>query len=212
MHIVHHGHSCVLLDTGAARLLFDPGVFSSFEDVRGVDAVLITHQHADHLDPARLTALLEMSPGAELVVDADSAKVVRDLGLEPTVAEIGTALTVSGVRVMPVGGVHAEIHPEVQVPANAGYVIDDGAFYHPGDSLHVPEQSIDVLGVPIGAPWLKLSEVIDFVRAVTPRVGVPIHQAVLSEAGFKISYGRLEAMAPEKTTTTVLPSGQETEV
>jgi L-ascorbate metabolism protein UlaG (beta-lactamase superfamily) len=212
MRIVHHGHSCVLLDTGTARLLFDPGVFSSFEDVRGVDAVLITHQHADHLDPARLTALLEMSPGAELVVDADSAKLVRDLGLDPTVAEIGTALTVSGVRVMPVGGTHAEIHPEVEVPANAGYVIDDGAFYHPGDSLHVPEQSIDVLGVPIGAPWLKLSEVIDFVRAVTPRVAVPIHEAVLSEAGLQISHGRVEAMAPEKTTTTVLPSGQETEV
>jgi L-ascorbate metabolism protein UlaG (beta-lactamase superfamily) len=212
MHFVHYGHSCVLLDTGTARLLFDPGVFSSFQDVRGVDAVLITHLHADHLDPARLPALLEVNPGAQLVVDADSAAVVRDLGLEPTVVEIGTTLTVAGVRVKPVGGTHAEIHREIPRPANAGYIVADGAFYHPGDALHVPEESIDVLGVPVGAPWLRLGEAVDFTRAVAPRVAVPIHERTLSEAGIQIAVSRVQAMAPEKTTTTVLPSAQETEV
>lgn len=212
MQFVHYGHACVLLDTGSARLLFDPGVFSSFEDVRGVDAVLITHVHADHLDPARITALLEVNPGAELVVDADSAPIVRDLGLDPTVAEIGTPLTVAGVQVKPVGGRHAEIHREIERPVNAGYVVDDGAFYHPGDALHVPEESIDVLGVPAGAPWLRLGEAIDFTREVAPRVAVPIHERTLSDAGNQLVQGRLKAMAPEKTTLTVLPSAQETEV
>lgn len=212
MQFVHYGHACVLLDTGTARLLFDPGVFSSFEDVRGVDAILITHMHADHLDPARLPALLEVNPGVQLIVDADSAPVVRDLGLEATVVEIGTALTVAGVQVNPVGGTHAEIHREIPRPANAGYVINDGAFYHPGDALHVPDESIDVLGVPVGAPWLKVGEAVDFTRAVAPRVAVPIHELTLSDAGIQIALSRVQAMAPEKTTTTVLPSGQETEV
>lgn len=212
MRIVHHGHSCVLLDTGAARLLFDPGTFSSFADVRGLDAVLITHQHFDHLDQDRLPALLAHNPGAQLIVDADSAPAVRDLGLDPTVAEIGSTFTVAGVAVRPVGGRHAEIHRDVPRPVNAGYVVADGAFYHPGDALHVPDESIDVLGVPVGGPWLKIGEAVDFVRAIAPRVAVPIHEAVLSEAGIQINQGRITGMSPEQTTVTVLPSGQETEV
>ena len=37
-----------------------------------------------------------------------------------------------------------------------------------------------MLGLPTGAPWLKLSEAVDFLRAVAPRTAVPIHEAVLS--------------------------------
>jgi len=40
----------VLLDTGAARLLIDPGAFSTdFETLTGLDAVLVTHEHSDHV-------------------------------------------------------------------------------------------------------------------------------------------------------------------
>ena len=62
--ITHFRHSCVLLDTGSARLLIDPGAWSEgFESVIGLDAVLITHQHVDHLDGERLPALLRANPG-----------------------------------------------------------------------------------------------------------------------------------------------------
>lgn len=38
--ITHFGHSCVLLDTGSARLLIDPGTWcEGFEDLTGLDAV-----------------------------------------------------------------------------------------------------------------------------------------------------------------------------
>ena len=74
MQVTHFGHSCVLLDTGAARLLIDPGNFSQgFEDVTGLDAVLVTHQHPDHLDPERLPALLRGNPDARLIVDSGTA-------------------------------------------------------------------------------------------------------------------------------------------
>ena len=63
---------------------------------------------------------------------------------------------------------------------NAGYVIGDGAFYHPGDALFVPDEDIDVLGLPAGAPWMRTGEAVDFMRAVKPRVAVPIHEAVLA--------------------------------
>jgi len=63
MRITHLGHACLLVETGGQRILLDPGAFSSrIVDVTGLDVILITHQHADHLDLQRLPALLEINP------------------------------------------------------------------------------------------------------------------------------------------------------
>lgn len=197
MQTVHFGHACVLLDTGSARLLFDPGKFSAgFEDVRDLDAILITHQHVDHLDTDRLPALVAANPQATLVVDTGSADEVE---LPVQVARPGDSLRLAGASVDVVGGTHEVIHPEVEMPPNAGYVVDDGAFYHPGDSLFVPEQDIDVLGLPTAAPWLKTGEACDFLRAVAPRVAIPIHQGLLNDVGTKLTYSWFSRMAAEGT-------------
>ena len=42
---------------------------------------------------------------------------------------------------------------------------------------------MDTLLVPASAPWLKLGEALDFVRAVKPRRAYPIHDATLSVLG-----------------------------
>ncbi|MGW5051163.1 MBL fold metallo-hydrolase [Actinokineospora sp. NPDC004072] len=213
MRITHFGHSCVLLETGTARLLLDPGVWShGFEDLRDLDAVLITHRHGDHIDPDRLVPLMAANPDAELITDPESAAEAAEAGLHATVLTAGDSREVAGAAVNAVGGVHAEIHPEVAVPPNIGYVIDHGAFYHPGDSLHVPEQAVDVLGLPIGAPWLKLSDAVGFFRAVAPRVAVPIHEMTLSRAGIDIALTRLESLAPAGAKLVVLPLADTTEV
>lgn len=199
MQIAHYGHSCVLLATDAARLLFDPGTYSNgFETVTDLDAILITHQHPDHLDGDRLPALVAANPGAALVSDEDSAAELEKLGLKPTsVARPGDTLTFGGTSVSVVGGRHATIHEDLPMPTNAGYVVDHGAFYHPGDALFVPEQRIDVLGLPMSAPWLKTGEMIDFLRAVGPRVAVPIHEALLSELGFRGQQNWISRLAPD---------------
>jgi L-ascorbate metabolism protein UlaG (beta-lactamase superfamily) len=203
--IVHFGHSCVLLDTGSARLLFDPGVLSSgFEDARDLDAILITHQHADHLDTTRLPALVAENPQAALIVDPGSVEETTKIGLAAEQASPGDTLTLGGVDVRVVGGEHAIIHPSVPMPPNTGYVVGDGAFFHPGDSLFVPEQKIDVLGLPTAAPWLKTGEAVDFLRAVAPRVAVPIHQGLLNETGLHLTYGWFSRMAPKGCELAVL--------
>jgi L-ascorbate metabolism protein UlaG (beta-lactamase superfamily) len=209
--IIHFGHSCVLLETDSARLLIDPGTFATgFETARELDAVLITHQHPDHLDTERLPALLLANPKAALVVDEGTAEVARQAGLTPTVLRPGEHTTIAGASVHVAGGQHAVIHPDVPVIPNNGYLVDHGAYYHPGDSLVVPEQAVDVLGVPVAAPWLKASEAIEFVRAVRPRVSMPIHQAILAEPGIGLYYGLLERLGG--TTISAPPHGESTEL
>jgi L-ascorbate metabolism protein UlaG (beta-lactamase superfamily) len=198
MELVHFGHSCVLLTTGNTRLLFDPGTFSTgFEHTTDLDAVLITHHHFDHLDMDRLPALLAANPEAALIVDEDTATEVEKAGLHPTaVAHPGDELTAGGTRIEAVGGRHATIHQDLPTPTNAGYVVNEGEFYHPGDALHVPEHRIDVLALPMAAPWLKTGELIDFLRAVGPRTTVPIHEALLSEVGFQGQQNWIKNLAP----------------
>jgi L-ascorbate metabolism protein UlaG (beta-lactamase superfamily) len=211
--ITHFGHSCVLLDTGSARLLFDPGVFSTgFESVRDLDAILVTHRHNDHLDTDRLTALVTANPSATLVVGPGSAEETGRLGLTAREVAPGDTVTLGGTRVAVVGGEHALIHPTMAMPPNIGYVVDDGAFYHPGDSMFVPDLRIDGLGLPAGASWMKTGEAIDFLRTVAPRVAVPIHQGQLNEFGQQGVYDWFTRMAPEGATVTVLMPREPTEV
>jgi len=213
MRIAHYGHACVLVETGSARLLFDPGTFSAgFEKLRDLDAILVTHQHFDHLDLQRLPALVAANPAAALITDSASAADIAGLGLDAETVAPGDAFTVAGTDLNAVGGEHAEIHPEFPVPPNVGYVVAHGAFYHPGDSLFVPEQRVDVLGLPTSAPWLKLGEAIDFLRAVSPRVAVPIHQGLFNEIGLNLVYGRFGDLAPAGCDVRVLTPREPTEL
>jgi L-ascorbate metabolism protein UlaG (beta-lactamase superfamily) len=196
MQVTHFGHSCVLLDTGAARLLIDPGTFSAdFEGLTGLDAVLVTHQHPDHLDPERLPALLRGNPDARLIVDPGTAGQLDDVDHETV--EPGATLQVAGARVEVLGGQHAVIHPDIPRIVNNAYLVD-GSHLHPGDSLDTVPDDVDVLFLPAAAPWSKISETIEYLRAVAPRTAVPIHQAIL--ASTTIFYGHLDRLGPEKTT------------
>ena len=39
---------------------------------------------------------------------------------------------------------------------------------HPGDALFTPGEPVDVLATPAAAPWMKISEAVDYLRAVAP--------------------------------------------
>lgn len=211
MQITHFGHSCLLVEVGDSRILFDPGTFShGFEGLTDLDAILITHQHPDHCDVARLPDLVAANPQAARYADPQTtAKLNDDNVAGPwTAAQAGTEVGVRGLTVRATGGRHAVIHPDIPVIDNVAYVLDTpeqrGAFMHPGDSFYIPFEPVDVLALPSAAPWMKLSESVDYLRAMAPRVAVPIHQALLSDAGTGIHYGRLSEMKSDATEFVVL--------
>jgi L-ascorbate metabolism protein UlaG (beta-lactamase superfamily) len=210
MRLTKFGHSCLLVEEGQARILLDPGTLSGgFEALEGLTAVLYTHQHADHLDPERLRRLLDRNPRARVVSDQGSAGPLGEAGVEVEVAADGQELDVGGVGVRVAGRDHAVIHPDIPVVPNVGYLVG-GRLFHPGDAFTPPGEPVEVLAVPAGAPWLKVAEPVDYLRAVRPRVAVPVHDKVLSEVGRSLHFGQLERLGG--TSLRVLDDGEPTEL
>jgi L-ascorbate metabolism protein UlaG (beta-lactamase superfamily) len=205
MQLTHFGHSCVLADFGHTTLLFDPGNFShGFEGITGLSAIVITHQHPDHVDAARLPALLDANPDAALYADSQTAE---QLEVPCEQVQVGDELSVGDLTIRALGGRHAVIHPEIPVINNISYLVGDGEhparLMHPGDALFVPDEPIDVLAAPAAAPWMRISEAVDYLRAVAPNRAVPIHQGIIAPDARGIYYGRLTEMT--STDFQVLP-------
>lgn len=196
MELTHFGHSCLLADFDGTKLLFDPGNFShGFEGINGLSAILITHQHADHADPERVAALVDANPEAALFADPQTA---AQLGGQWQAVHAGDQFSVDVLAIRGVGGRHAVIHPEIPIIDNTSYLIGDAShparLMHPGDALFVPDEPVDVLATPAAAPWMKISEAVEYLRAVAPREAVPIHQAIIAPEARGIYYGRLSEM------------------
>ncbi len=181
------GHACARLTDRSGALVIDPGTFSSPAALASADAVLVTHEHADHLDVDALLAALAERTHVEVWAPAAVVAALQARGVELQrlhEAVPGTAVSVLGHDVDVVGGVHAAIHADLPRIANVGYVVD-GAVLHPGDAFVElpPGAHVHVVLTPVSGPWLKLAEIVDWVRAVQPAVVVPIHDALLSPVG-----------------------------
>lgn len=178
MRLTKYGHACVRLEDGDRVLVIDPGTYSEMESLSGATAVLISHEHEDHIDLDKLKAARESNPA--LTVHTHPA-LAAALGEDVTAVEPGDTFTAAGFTVRAVGGEHAEIIDGLPGCPNIGFIVD--GIYHPGDSLFVPAEAVDTLLVPAAGPWLKLREVIEFVRAVRPARAFPIHDVQLSDVG-----------------------------
>ena len=203
MQITHLGHAAVLAETTDARLLIDPGNFSAaWHALTDLDAILVTHLHADHLDPEHVPALLQANPGAEVLVEPavlaqSQAGQLPDLGSNARAFAPGDQTAVGDLLITGVGGQHAVIHRDLPRLGNVGFVLrSEGqpTLFHPGDSLETVPEGVDVLATPAYGPWAAMKETIDFVRAVGALEGFPIHDELLNDRGRGLIFGRVNDM------------------
>jgi L-ascorbate metabolism protein UlaG (beta-lactamase superfamily) len=197
MKLTKFTHACVRLEKEGKVLVLDPGTFSeTAEALDGAQAVLITHEHADHIDVPAVAAALKDSGGLELFAPAGVAENVRkeapDAAARVHAVEPGKSFDAAGFAIRSFGGQHALIHPQIPVVANIGYLVDEDV-YHPGDSFIIPDGiSVRTLLVPVHAPWNKISEVVDFVIGVRAERAFPIHDGLLNETGIGLIEGHVK--------------------
>src|SRR5689334_6310954 len=107
MELLKHGHACVVLSEGDRRLVIDPGVFTDPAALEGADAVLITHEHADHVEPDRLRAAMEAAPGLQVWTNRSVAASLEGVGDRVHVVGAGDAFEAAGFDVHVYGELHA---------------------------------------------------------------------------------------------------------
>ncbi|MGI5214282.1 MBL fold metallo-hydrolase [Plantactinospora sp. CA-290183] len=194
MRLTKHGHACVRIEDDGAVLVIDPGSLTEPAALDGVDAVLITHEHPDHLDVDALADALARRPSVTVHTHPDVASKLDGIADVVTTVRSGDRFSAAGFDIRAYGGWHAVIHPDLPRVVNLGFLVNDSV-YHPGDSFDVPpDAEVDTLFVPVSGPWLKLAESVDFVRAVNPRRAYALHDGLLAEAGLTLvntSLGRL---------------------
>ncbi|WP_420121647.1 MBL fold metallo-hydrolase [Nakamurella sp.] len=206
MQITKYGHSCLHIVDDRASLLTDPGAFSGpFEDLTGLTGILITHQHPDHVDVERLKTVLATNPDAPLFADPDTVATLAGQGVEARAVQTGDLLEDLGTQVQVWVSDHAIIYGDLPGITNACYLVGDRLFL-PGDSFTLPGVDVDILALPVSAPWMAVKEAIDYLHEVAPAIAVPIHEKVLANTA--MVYGLIERMGPDATRWVDLDDGR----
>jgi len=191
------GHACVRLEKDGGRLVIDPGVWSGPDVLAGASAVLVTHEHNDHLDDGAVRAALTANPDLQLWANETVAGEFAQFGDRVHEVGHGDTFSAAGFDVHVYGTDHAVVDRAIPVIRNSGFAVD-GQVFHPGDSFTIPDERVPVLLVPVTAPWLKFSEVADYMRMVAPERGFWIHDALVNDNAAHLLTNLL-TLAPAKS-------------
>ena len=189
MHVTKLGHCALVIEENGAKLLTDPGMFTtaSQEILTGVNGILITHEHEDHFHLPSLKIVLKHNPRASVVCNSGVAVLLSAEGIAHTIVAHQGHTEVEGISIEGFGTDHAVIHSSWPLVANTGFFIG-GRLWYPGDAFFNPGMKPDILALPVGGPWMKISEAVDYAIELSPKTVIPVHDAVLSESGIAIHH------------------------
>jgi L-ascorbate metabolism protein UlaG (beta-lactamase superfamily) len=190
MKITKLGHCCLIIETRGVRFLTDPGNYTVAQNtVTNIDCVIISHEHTDHLHIESLQIILKNNPEVQIVCNASVGNILdKTLSMADgkpipyiKVAH-GDTVNIKGVNISGHGTKHAPIYKDYEQVENTGYLFDAKLFY-PGDAFFNPHIPIDILAFPVTAPWCTISEALNYVLEVRPRIAFPIHDGNLIRHG-----------------------------
>ena len=181
MKITKLGHCCFVAEPKEGlKIMTDPGSFSTMQnESKDIKAVLITHEHQDHLHIESLKKVLENNPNAVVITNTAVGRVLDKYGILYTKIEENQSYNLSGVKIMGFGNKHAEIYGTYGQVQNTGYMID--SLCYPGDAFENPNSPVEILALPVAGPWMRLKDAIDYAKLLKPRVAFPVHDAFIQD-------------------------------
>jgi L-ascorbate metabolism protein UlaG (beta-lactamase superfamily) len=184
MKITKFGHSCLLVEEKGARFIVDPGNSSGRrqDNAVDIDAILITHDHPDHWTLESVQELVKNNLNAKIFTTSEVSKKLKEHGIASEVLAHKQKAEVKGVVIEGWGKKHAMILKSIPLIENTGYFIGE-RFFYPGDAIDPPKKRVEILAFPATAPWMKISEAVEFGVKVRPRVAFPVHDAILKNGG-----------------------------
>ena len=183
MKITKLGHCCLVIEINNVRFLTDPGNYTTAQnEQKNIDCIVVSHEHTDHLHAESLKTVLTNNPRAKVICNASVGKILEKESIDFSIVSQGEEIEIQGINIKGVGVKHAPIYRDYEQVENTGYFFDNKLFY-PGDAFTVPENPVDILAFPVTAPWCKISEAMDYVLSVRPRVAFPVHDGNLIRHG-----------------------------
>ncbi|MDB4940279.1 MAG: putative Zn-dependent hydrolase [Candidatus Doudnabacteria bacterium] len=178
MKITKIGHCCLIIETKGKKIVTDPGSYTieANAKIENIDYILFTHEHQDHYHLESLKEMMTKSPQAVVYCNDSVAALLKTANVPHTQINHNDTISLGEIKVTGIGEKHAILHSSIPVTSNIGFLIDDKLWY-PGDNFTNPELEIEVLALPAVAPWLKLSEVIDYAIALKPKIIFPVHDS-----------------------------------
>ena len=190
MEIRKHEHAFLEISEAEKTLLIDPGMYSSeLPKLKNVVAVVMTHFHDDHSYLPHITKIVDKFPDVKLFGPMEVAEKLKDFAC--TTVYHGDHHEVEGFAMDFFGDLHQEIHRSIPLVQNVGVLVNS-KLYYPGDSYTPCDYPFEVIACPSSAPWLKISDLIDFIELVKPRRAFATHNALLSDHGHTLQNNRIK--------------------
>lgn len=175
------GHCCFVAEPKeGVKIMTDPGDFSKGQEFeKNISAILITHEHGDHLHVESLRKILANNPDAIVITNTAVGKILDGEKITYVKVEDAQTYVLSGVNITGFGDLHAEIYENIGRVQNTGYMIGD--LCYPGDSFNMPKGKVDILALPVAGPWMRMKDALLYAQALRPRTSFPVHDAFIHE-------------------------------